>query len=56
MCRAVDKGYWVLLEAIPCEECGGFGVINCCEGMRAQPEGDNDRSSSVSQGRAGLRG
>jgi len=22
----------------PCEECGGMGIIHCCEGLQAQPE------------------
>jgi hypothetical protein len=21
----------------PCEECGGLGVLHCCEGLQAQP-------------------
>ncbi len=24
----------------PCNMCGGFGVVNCCEGDREQPERD----------------
>jgi hypothetical protein len=23
----------------PCAECGGRGVLHCCEGLQAQPEG-----------------
>ena len=22
----------------PCTECGGLGVLHCCEGLQAQPE------------------
>jgi hypothetical protein len=22
----------------PCEECGGTGLIHCCEGLQEQPE------------------
>lgn len=29
----------VTAEAVrPCEECGGLGVVHCCEGLQAQPE------------------
>jgi hypothetical protein len=24
-------------EVRPCEECGGFGEVHCCEGLQAQP-------------------
>jgi hypothetical protein len=27
----------------PCEECGGAGLIHCCEGLQAQPEPIADR-------------
>ena len=23
----------------PCLECGGSGLVHCCEGLQAQPEG-----------------
>lgn len=27
---------------LPCQECGGVGELNCCEGLQAQPEPDGD--------------
>jgi DnaJ-class molecular chaperone len=26
-----------LLDGRPCPECGGFGVVHCCEGLTEQP-------------------
>jgi len=31
------------LRKKPCEECGGTGIIHCCDGLREQPEEDNDK-------------
>jgi hypothetical protein len=27
----------------PCAECGGTGLLHCCEGLQAQPEADKGR-------------
>ncbi|MCI0460898.1 MAG: hypothetical protein L0Z62_28450 [Gemmataceae bacterium] len=45
----------------PCAECGGSGVLHCCEGLQAQPEADadggspTDRRGSEGQAPAGPR-
>jgi hypothetical protein len=33
----------------PCAECGGLGVIHCCEGLQAQPE-QNEPAGRVPAG------
>jgi hypothetical protein len=32
----------------PCAECGGFGVLHCCEGLQARPEGPPTRLPTTS--------
>ena len=33
-CADAPSGY----ITVPCPECGGHGVIACCDGLREQPE------------------
>jgi hypothetical protein len=37
----------------PCAECGGTGVVHCCEGLQAQPEDDKGRCEQDRLGGAG---
>ena len=30
-------GPWLIQGHKPCADCGGFGIIHCCEGDQAQP-------------------
>ncbi len=30
----------------PCEECGGMGIVHCCEGLQAQPEAEAAQGSN----------
>lgn len=39
----VCQGSGLRLNA-PCAECGGFGIIHCCEGLVASPECGPDES------------
>jgi hypothetical protein len=45
----------------PCAECGGSGVLHCCEGLQAQPPADadggrgRDDGGSEAQGSGGPR-
>lgn len=34
--------YFDCIVCVPCEECGGNGIIHCCEGLREQPESDKE--------------
>jgi hypothetical protein len=27
---------------LPCGDCGGSGITHCCEGLREQPEAEDD--------------
>jgi DnaJ-class molecular chaperone len=32
----------VITAVVLCPECGGFGRVHCCEGLREQPEQANE--------------
>jgi hypothetical protein len=36
----------------PCAECGGFGVLHCCEGLQAQGVGPGAAAGRKNRGRA----
>ncbi len=36
-------------RAEPCAECGGFGVLHCCEGLQAQSGEAADRPETASR-------
>jgi len=33
---------WNITVTYVCEECSGYGVVHCCDGMREQPEETTD--------------
>ncbi len=35
----------------PCAECGGLGVLHCCEGLQAQPEEPEAAKPCAKEGR-----
>jgi hypothetical protein len=43
------KGYTDDCKKPVCENCGGVGIIHCCEGDRCQDEDDYDRSPCINQ-------
>ena len=36
-------GTGLIRQIIPCHECGGHGVIHCCDGLCEQPEPEEYR-------------
>lgn len=56
LCDRCHGKHVVLCDGIPqpCEECGGLGVLHCCEGLQAQPgeepsDGDHPRIDVASR-------
>lgn len=44
------KGFvWKDGSTQPCGECGGSGILHCCEGLVAQPEDGADTCSAPSR-------
>lgn len=37
-----DDGSWNTSFRAPCLECGGTGIIHCCDGLKEQPEPEKD--------------
>lgn len=35
------SGELIATEEMPCHECGGQGIVHCCEGDCVQPEPEN---------------
>lgn len=33
-----SSGRPVVTHRLPCPECGGCGIVHCCEGLQEQPE------------------
>lgn len=34
--------YFDAIVCVPCKECGGNGILHCCEGLQACPETDTE--------------
>lgn len=37
----VDADGWSIIFHVFCNECSGYGVIHCCDGIREQPSDEN---------------